>query len=86
MRNAKNSHGEVVIIHQTHPMIEAETLGGLEVGKCEGKAANFSIVIYEPSPTQTGTVEIEYEVVFVKYKETGIVKEPKRFVYLVKVK
>jgi hypothetical protein len=73
----KPVHGEVVIIHQTHPVEKSE---------CEGKPANVSIVIYEPSRTQTDTVEIEYEVVSVTYKETGIVKEPKRFVYLVKVK
>jgi hypothetical protein len=76
----KPIHGDVVILHRTHLFKPSDS------AKCAGKPAEFSIVIYEPSRTHNGIVEIEYEVVFLTYKETGLVKEPTRFTYLVNVK
>jgi hypothetical protein len=76
----KPIHGNVMIIHRTHLFKPSES------AKCAGKPAEFSIVIYEPSRTDKGIVEIEYEVVFLTYKETGLAREPKRFIYLVNVK
>jgi hypothetical protein len=76
----KPIHGGVVVLHRTYVFKPSDST------KCTGKPAEFSIVIYEPSHTDKGIVEIEYEVVFLTYKETGLVKEPNRFTYLVNVK